>query len=385
MNVKVCKVNRLKNRPRFSDDIWGRWLGTQRTFEIFKSVINEVGKMYRITFTGECGKSVVFLNVTTINVVGDLETTMFVKDTDSARYLHRRSGHSEHTFTGIPFSQFRRAVVICSTEEYKLECIERMQKKFIGSGYREDDLEQSKIRALQLDRISVLNNNAGIGKNTTDNKMGVMAFVVYQHPALRKELNKFFREYDEDLQQILGDTRFVVSERKHRNTAEYLFGKSSFSQQKPVLRDTQQCQSKKCHGCVSMTLPRKLDINGIKIKLDYNFDCSSDSVICLARCKICIGTIDESKNFYFGQTVITVRTRMNGHREKFKVSKYDNSALSYHTYDKHIEKFPEKLLNFEFGIVKQVSPQNLDRVEDYYIYNTNADIKGLNRYKVAKL
>ena len=34
----------------------------------------------------------------------------------------------------------------------------------------------------------------------------------------------------------------------------------------------------------------------------------------------------------------------------------------------HVEIFNDKLLNYDFGIVKKVSPQNLDRYEDYYIY-----------------
>ena len=54
-----------------------------------------------------------------------------------------------------------------------------------------------------------------------------------------------------------------------------------------------------------------------------------------------------------------------------------------HIFDKHPEHFDKKLLNFNFGVVKSVSPPNLDRAEDYYIYMTEADTKGLNRYKVS--
>ena len=77
-------------------------------------------------------------------------------------------------------------------------------------------------------------------------------------------------------------------------------------------------------------------------------------------------------------------SRCNGHRDKFKLNKYDQSALSLHIYEKHVEYFGEKLNNFDFGIVKRVSPMQLDRVEDNYIFRTEADIKGLNRYKVTR-
>ena len=77
--------------------------------------------------------------------------------------------------------------------------------------------------------------------------------------------------------------------------------------------------------------------------------------------------------------------RNNGHRGKFKDKIYDQSALSMHIKDKHTElDFSNKLNNYSFGIVKHISPDKLDRCEDYYIYETCADSQGLNRYKVAK-
>ena len=149
-------VNKLCDRSRFLDDIWGRWLGTPREFDIFLNAVNGIGKDFGVTFTGECGGEVVFLDVKVSNTWEGLETTMYIKPTDSARYLHRRSGHSRHTFTGIPFSQFRRAVVICSTENEKQQCIERMEKKFVDSGYAAEDLQEAKEKALALDRRSIL-------------------------------------------------------------------------------------------------------------------------------------------------------------------------------------------------------------------------------------
>jgi len=91
-----------------------------------------------------------------------------------------------------------------------------------------------------------------------------------------------------------------------------------------------------------------------------------------------------ASNFYFGRTLWTVRTRFNGHRSKFSLNSYDKSALSFHTYDKHYDKFPDKLNNYEIGIVKMASPNALERLEDYYIFQTRADSIGLNRYKVTK-
>ena len=66
------------------------------------------------------------------------------------------------------------------------------------------------------------------------------------------------------------------------------------------------------------------------------------------------------------------------------MDRYDKSALSHHTFEKHFYRFKDKLLNYDIGIVQSVSPHALNKTEDYYIFETEADTKGLNRYKVAK-
>ena len=55
-----------------------------------------------------------------------------------------------------------------------------------------------------------------------------------------------------------------------------------------------------------------------------------------------------------------------------------------HIFNEHIEDFDKKLTNYDLGIIKSVKPSQLDRVEDFYIFETRADIMGLNRYKVSK-
>ena len=87
---------------------------------------------------------------------------------------------------------------------------------------------------------------------------------------------------------------------------------------------------------------------------------------------------------YFGQTCNRLHFRLNGHRSCFKVENlcYEKSALSMHIFTDHLAHFGEKLDNFDFGIVKKVASRDLDRAEDFFIFNSRADIVGLNRYKV---
>ena len=78
--------------------------------------------------------------------------------------------------------------------------------------------------------------------------------------------------------------------------------------------------------------------------------------------------------------------RINGHRDKFTMEKFDKSALAMHIYTDHMDHVgscpDDGLLNFNIVILEQTSPTNLHRRESFYIWSTEADIRHLNRYKV---
>ena len=96
-------------------------------------------------------------------------------------------------------------------------------------------------------------------------------------------------------------------------------------------------------------------------------------------CKLC----PKNDNFYVGQTTNTCRGRNNGHRGKFNVDSYKQSALSYHIFEDHPDHVALELKNFSLGIITSTSPQALDRLEDFYVEWTDAELS-LNRYKVTE-
>ena len=76
---------------------------------------------------------------------------------------------------------------------------------------------------------------------------------------------------------------------------------------------------------------------------------------------------------------------MNGHRSKFQIDstlKFEQSALSMHAYLKHKDDFNMQI--FKLGIVKQVNPNSLNRLEDYFITKFRTNIYGLNRIVVVR-
>ena len=78
--------------------------------------------------------------------------------------------------------------------------------------------------------------------------------------------------------------------------------------------------------------------------------------------------------------------RVNGHRSHFKTNnfEYKKSALSLHIFEHHPEHFGRKLDNFGLSIIKSTRPQDLERAEDFFIWNCRADIIGLNKNKPVK-
>ena len=94
---------------RFIDDLFGGWTGSFRQLVNFIKAFNVFGIPYGIFFDKHhFGDTVNFLDTTVSNATGVIITDLYCKPTDAHRYLHRRSFHPQHTFSGIPFSQMRR-------------------------------------------------------------------------------------------------------------------------------------------------------------------------------------------------------------------------------------------------------------------------------------
>ena len=383
VHPKIQPLNRLSSRKRFLDDLFFGWLGTERQFSVFRQTLNAVGKGHGITFKGEVGASVDFLDTTvTLHPDGTLTTKMYVKPTDASRYLHRRSDHSPHTFRSIPFSQFRRAVVLCSDPQEKLKCIEYIGQKLKNSGFKKDEIDEAKKKALSLNRDIILTTDRLQSKQNDDKKL---TFLINRDGFMSKEIKKLMKECNPDINKLLGkETRIVVAERKNCSIASEVFAKSSFSKNVGTLKETQKCGGGNgCKSCEIMNLERSVtvwkgDPKEKNVKLDFRCDCTTELAIYIYVCNLC----KNNESFYIGQTVNSCRSRANGHRGRFNWGNFKKSALSHHMYRDHPEHINKKLSIYSLGIIKSSSPSDIDRLEDYYVEHLDAKLS-LNRYKVV--
>ena len=385
IDPKISHLNKLMSRKRFLDDLFFGWLGTQRQFSNFKSILNEVGIKHGITFKGEVGKTVDFLDITvSLTSDGKLRTKMFVKPTDATRYLNRRSDHSPHTFVSIPFSQFRRAVVLCSDPADKVTCMDYIAEKLVNSGFKDEEINMSRLKAMKIDRDKLLSKSRNQEKEADAGKK--LMFLINRDGFMCKEIKRIVTECKADIENLLGkNTRIIIAERKNSSIGSEVFAKSSFSRSVVEMKENQRCNNGNgCKSCDIMNLKKNVivwknnDMYKKAVKLDFRCDCSTECVIYMYVCNICI----DNDSFYIGQTTNSCKMRANGHRACFTPSNYQKSALSYHIYNDHPQHTSKKLSNYSMGVIKSVSATNLDRAEDFHVEHFNAELS-LNRYKVT--
>ena len=357
--------------------------GDIKKFSRFRNVLNEIGVNFGITFKGDVGEKVDSLDVTIrLTADGHFNTTLFVKPTDATRYLHRRSDHGQHSFNSIPYSQFRRAAVLCSDAEDRKKCIGYMCVKLYASGYKQMEIDNARQKVLELDRDQILDTNEPVQPLVDKNQL---IFIINRNQFMSKAIKHLLLENQSSIDTLLGGpTRLIVAERRNANIASLLFAKSSFSKTKVQPGDNQKCNGQRCMLCPIVNLRKCVTLwknhpYQVDVKLDFRCNCTTESVIYLYICKLCT----DNRCFYVGQSVNSVRDRANGHRQRFNERDFDKSALSHHIFRDHPASLRRKLKNFYLGIIKEASPSDLDRLEDYYVNLTKANLS-LNRYKVTK-
>ena len=90
----------------------------------------------------------------------------------------------------------------------------------------------------------------------------------------------------------------------------------------------------------------------------------------------------ESENVYVGQTSLKFSERNNGHRTKFNMNHYEESALAFHSYLEH--GLNVKLNDFKCGIVKKCNFMDLDREEFKLAERLRCNTLGLNRCNISR-
>ena len=204
-----------------------------------------------------------------------------------------------------------------------------MLEKFLNSCYKLHELLIAKIKALSLDRATIL----GLDEELKDSQVGISSnksnnlnFVINQNPQVRKSLTAILNNRQDDINRLLGDTRVIISEKNHPSTEQLLFAKSSFSKTIKLHNKSQKCGAKRCKCCniigIDRTLINKIStIDNQPIKQDASLDCKSTNIIYLFICNHCSHK-SKITDFYFGRTFDKAHERTNGHRTYFNLDNF---------------------------------------------------------------
>ena len=107
---------------RYIEDIFFIWTHGENSLKNFMIELNNFNPNFKFTYEfSEASINFLDLNVKLSN--GKLQTSLYVKPTDSHQYLHFQSSHPNHTKRSIVYSQTLRVSRACSQkEDYKNYC-----------------------------------------------------------------------------------------------------------------------------------------------------------------------------------------------------------------------------------------------------------------------
>ena len=370
----------INNINRFLDDIFGNWTGTKDQFFVFINHLNKFMSNYGIVFdmgSTQFGKLVNFLDVVVDISSGYLVTDMYIKPTDSPNLLNRGSFAPSHLFTSVPYTQYRRASLICSTTELRDKQYQRITDKLVNNGYSIEELVVSQERAKSLDRCKILQitnsqQSVNVIQNNEQNVTVSLSFVTkYNFHA--KLFRSFFTNKKIVIENLIGPHRIIMALKKNPNIGDSLFSKKKFAATRVRSSSLSPCRSN-CKTCPLLSLENKITLEGRVFSLFTEGSCKSEDVIYVCVCKSC-------DDFYIGQTITPLNLRMNNHRGAFFDGKPEKSALALHIHKDHPSMVNNHTNNYKVGILAQVNPLSLTKTEDRFIKNTEADKLHLNRYK----
>ena len=99
--------------------------------------------------------------------------------------------------------------------------IQYISQKLEDSGYKANEIEDAKVKALQLDRRHILSPTTVL-KVETDKKQ--IIFTINHDRYMNKKIRELLNENQNEINELLGgDTRLIVAERRNINIASSLF------------------------------------------------------------------------------------------------------------------------------------------------------------------
>ena len=377
---------------RFIDDGVGLCEGTPEEFSEWMSKVNDALKPYGLLIDEHqaqpTGAYVSFLDIKfTFDDNGDLQTDLFIKETDSRSYLHFTSAHPNHIYSGIVYSQCIRLRRIINSQERLKHQLDILKKSFFAAGYPHHMVENISKKVLSSER-SLARKADHIAPDQTSTFLPIRVVSTFGSD---NDLVATTKKYEEHLQRTRSfsesDTTITPestpSGQQSRSKRLFQFVKKTAPSLRARLVKTKQlalgstygptrkCNKANCACCHCIPGALEFTVNG-KVVKSAPGTCESYNVIYLIQCSHC----DKA---YVGRTTRLLRKRIGEHRTKFyellkgKVSTAlqldnDDFSLGVHLVDHGFNNKKDFNKIFKVSIIDNASPRTLEVRENKFIH-----------------
>ncbi|XP_060579543.1 uncharacterized protein LOC132736432 [Ruditapes philippinarum] len=247
---------------RFLDDIFMLWDHSLEELNTFIDKINNVHPSIKFTHTIS-QQSVSFLDVQVSKGKSyELQTNVYVKETNNHQYLDYTSCHPKRCKDGIPHSQAKRYRRIISDDDVFSTSLSKLREFFISRNFPETVIDSAFLHVSQMSQEDAL-------RPQDKEKKNVLPFIVTYNPSLPNIGNTIHKYWDllnlsknEGVKNIHNNYTPIIAYKRPRNLQDFLV-RSRFDTDSDFTSHSGGCCRKRCSHCVRINSDLRQLVFGI--------------------------------------------------------------------------------------------------------------------------
>ena len=302
---------------RFIDDIF-----LVSTTKINENDFRQYFLNLNLTITNS--KRVNFLDVviTFDAITKKLNTSMYIKPTNTFSYLLTSSNHPSYIFDNIPKSLFIRIRRICDSLIDYQYFSRKLIFQLLTRGYDNKKLVSIAYTVSKIDKANLLNYKS---KNNKLMQNKALFFGINYTKSFENNKTLVLSTFNEIKQDVtwLRDYKLKIFNYMSPNLTSIFIHNTRIS----LGNHTFKCNCDKCETCEYISTNSYIFLkNGFIVPIMSNSNCKTKNVVYIIRCKLC-------ELFYIGETSRCLSKRFNEHLnsiKKFKPYTNKTTEVGYH-------------------------------------------------------
>ena len=375
---------------RFIDDILFIWYGTKEELEELILQANTIMPSIKVTceYSFET-RAVNFLDTTIfVDSEGFLRTDLYKKENLKVSYLLPSSSHPSHISKNIPYSLAYRLRRICWSETLFEERLIELERALVSRGYKPRSLKDSFNRARLIPR------ERAIERVKKDREVaGRVRFIVKFDPRLPNFRDILKRTWGVMVEDPTMKSCFpkppMVCYQRVDNIREMLVKAKlpanhdrSSRRLQENLNGFKPCREQNCPVCDQLKDKSKIirsitcSATGESVEIRSKLTCTTRNVIYCITCRRG-GRACPDNPQYIGETKLSVRDRLRGHRGTIIQPAQDNTSAPVGV---HYRKAGHSICDLEMIPIEKIRQDGRTRKsrERFYIQKFDVVRAGLN-------